>query len=222
YSVQAQLSPFSALRLFGELTAGQRGAPNIYAPVEDRPFLNEQKGYRAGAEINVRGLSIGAAVLRSESDSSAVFGLPFDTTTTGIRTFGASSVDGWELNASVPLFLRGLTGYGMVTNWLSGELGLYLPSRQYRAGLQLHTTPLRSGNLELFGRIEAVHRGEMFVPTGLLPEDNTIDAYAQIRIIDVRIFGRFEDITGKNAQEVAGRELPGPRLFYGVKWQFWN
>jgi hypothetical protein len=62
----------------------------------------------------------------------------------------------------------------------------------------------------------------MFTPGGFLPANNTFDAYAHIRIIDVRIFGRFEDILGQNAIDVPGRFLPGPRLFYGVKWQFWN
>ena len=48
------------------------------------------------------------------------------------------------------------------------------------------------------------------------------DAYVQIRIIDVRMFARFEDITGQNASEVVGRTMLGPRIVYGVKWHFWN
>jgi hypothetical protein len=60
------------------------------------------------------------------------------------------------------------------------------------------------------------------VPDGTLIADNTFDAYLHIRIIDVRLFGRFEDLTGKHATEVTGRQITGPRIFYGVKWQFWN
>jgi hypothetical protein len=63
----------------------------------------------------------------------------------------------------------------------------------------------------------------MLGPAGTLPADNTFDAYLQIRIIDVRIFGRFEDmIAGRDPIEVTGRPIIGPRIFYGVKWQFWN
>jgi hypothetical protein len=220
YSLNAQVIPISLLRIFAEYTGGQRGAPYIYGINNPRAFISEQSGYRAGAEVTWRGIQVGAALLHTETDSSAVFGLPFDTTRE--RTFGSIDADGWELTASVPLFLRGLTGYAMVTNWLSGSLGVYMPSRLYRAGAQIHISPLRSGNLEVYGRMEAVHRGTMFIPDATLPADNTIDAYVQIRIIDVRLFGRFEDIVGQNATEVTGRTILGPRIFYGVKWQFWN
>jgi hypothetical protein len=97
-----------------------------------------------------------------------------------------------------------------------------MPSRMFRVGLQHHSTPLRSGNLELYGRIEMVHRGPMFTFAGTLPAEDIIDAYLQIRIIDVRIFGRFEDITGQRRTDVVGRSLTAYRIFYGVKWNFWN
>ena len=62
----------------------------------------------------------------------------------------------------------------------------------------------------------------MVTPADTIAADNTVDAYLQIRIIDVRLFGRFEDLLGKNAVEVPGRVILGPRIFYGVKWNFWN
>ncbi len=217
YSVTGQARPFALLRIFGEYTGGERGAPFLF---RDSAFINEHSGFRAGGELNWRGLSVGAAAVRSESDSSVAFGLPFDSAAT---SFGNFSADGFELSGSLNLpFVRGLSVVGHVTNWYKGFRGWYLPQRLVRAGLQLHTTPLPSGNLEVFGRIEAVHRGNMVTPADTLAPDNTIDAYLQIRIIDVRLFGRFEDILGNNAVEVPGRTMLGPRLFYGVKWQFWN
>lgn len=217
YSVSGQVRPFAALRLFGEYTGGERGAAFLF---RDRAFLNEFSGWRAGGEVNWRAFSVGAAALRAESDSSTGFGLPFDSAAT---SFGSFSADGFEVSGSVALpFIRGLSATGHVTNWYKGFRGWYLPQRLYRAGLQLHSSPLPSGNLELYGRIEAVHRGEMATPADTIAADNTIDAYVQIRIIDVRLFGRFEDILGNNAVEVPGRQLLGPRLFYGVKWTFWN
>lgn len=218
-SLHAQVTPISGVRAFGELTIGTRGAPFLYDTASNRAVLTNQSGYRAGAELSWRGISIGAALLHTENDSAAVFGLPFDSTT---RVFGGSFADGIELNATVPLFLRGLSGYGMLTDWRSGSLGFYLPVRQYRVGLQYHNSPLRSGNLELYGRIEAVHRGTMIVPFGDMPADDRIDAYVQIRIIDVRLFGRFYDIMGQGITDVRGRTIAGPRIFYGVKWNFWN
>ena len=217
YSLTGQVRPFSLLRVFGEYTGGDRGAPFLFG---DSAFINEFSGFRVGGELNWRAFSVGAAALRAESDSSVGFGLPFDSAATA---FGNFSANGFEVSGSVNLpFVRGLSATGHVTNWYKGFRGWYLPQRLVRAGLQLHTTPLPSGNLELYGRIEAVHRGEMVTPVDTIAPDNTIDAYVQIRIIDVRIFGRFEDIFGTGAVEVPGREMLGPRLFYGVKWNFWN
>ena len=225
YALHGQLTPLPWLRLFGELTGGQRGAPYVYVDSAgafiDRSFINELTGYRAGAQLNVVGITLGGAFLHAQADSTTTFGLPFDSDS-ATSAFAGWNVDGFEVEARVPLFLRGLSAYGMFTQWQSGLRGLYMPARQYRAGLQLHNTPLASGNLELYGRIEAVHRGVMGVPFAELPENNTIDAYVQIRIIDVRMFGRFEDILGNNASEVVDRTIFGPRIVYGVKWHFWN
>ncbi|HEX6064899.1 MAG TPA: hypothetical protein VFZ04_11795 [Longimicrobiales bacterium] len=225
HALHGQLTPLPWLSVFGELTGGQRGAPYIYTDSAGAfiggAFINELTGYRAGAQLSLAGITLGGALLHAEADSSAAFGLPFDSARAR-TSYPGFNVDGYEVNASVPLFLRGLTAYGMFTQWQSGTRGLYMPERQYRAGLQLHNSPLPSGNLELYGRIEAVHRGAMAVPFADLPADDTFDAYVQIRIIDVRMFARFEDITGQNASEVVGRTMLGPRIVYGVKWHFWN
>ena len=225
HSLHARIAPVPWFSMFGELSGGQRGTPYLYTDTAGAfiatAFINELTGYRAGAELNVAGITLGGALLHAEADSSSAFGLPFDDARAR-TSYPGFDADGYEVNASVPLFLRGLTGYAMFTQWQSGTRGLYMPERHYRAGLQLHNSPLASGNLELYGRIEAVHRGAMAVPFADLPEDNTIDAYVQIRIIDVRMFARFEDITGQNASEVVNRIMRGPRIVYGVKWHFWN
>ena len=219
FSLHGQITPITGVRGFAELTGGTRGAPFVYDSLQNGAFIGNQSGYRVGVEITWRGINVGAALLHSENDSAALFGLPFDTVP---RVWAGSVGDGLELNAAVPLFIRGFSGYGMLTDWRSGSLGFYLPVRQYRVGLQYHNTPLRSGNLELYGRIEAVHRGAMLAPYADVPADDRIDAYVQIRIIDVRLFGRFYDITGQGVTDVRGRTIAGPRIFYGVKWNFWN
>lgn len=218
YSVHGQITPIAGIRAFAEYTGGSRGAAYVYGPLETRTFVNEQTGYRAGAEITWRGFNVGAALLHSKADSTPVFGLPFDDST---RVFTGHDANGWEISGTSPTW-RGFSLYGNVVNWLEG-VGIFMPTRLYRAGLQLHTSPLRSGNLEIFGRIEAAHRGSVLTHTGdVLAADDNIDAYLQIRIIDVRLFGRFEDLMGAHHTDIPGRQITGPRIFYGVKWQFWN
>jgi hypothetical protein len=103
-----------------------------------------------------------------------------------------------------------------------------MPAMQWRAALELHASPLPSGNLEIFGRAEAVHRGAMPAPAasgdGLetMAARTVYSSYLQIRIMDVRIFVRSDDMLGTDPEDLPGRRVPGPRLIYGVKWQFWN
>jgi hypothetical protein len=221
YSVRGQIAPVPAVRGFAEYTAGKRGAPYVYGAVETLPFVNEQRGLRVGGELSWRDGRIGGAFLHSDADSVPVFGLPFDTLT---RVMAGHDANGWEVSGITPTFLYGFALYGNVVNWLEGA-GAYMPTRLLRVGLQHHSVPMRSGNLELYGRVEWAHRGEMITPDGIIRSADVIDAYLQIRIIDVRIFGRFEDtieISDQVRTDVAGRPLPGPRIFYGVKWHFWN
>ena len=90
--------------------------------------------------------------------------------------------------------------------------------------------PLPSGNLEIHARIENVYRGAMLVPTlstkgeltSTLPATNSFDAYLQIRVIDLRAFLLYEDLTGQNVVTFTNRTVRGPRIFYGIKWVFYN
>jgi hypothetical protein len=98
-----------------------------------------------------------------------------------------------------------------------------------RTGLRIHTIPLESGNFELFARLEAVHRSEINgpppaagEPAPATPSRTLFDGYLQIRIIDVRIWIRLDDLAGNEVEDLPGLPIRGPRIFYGVKWSFWN
>lgn len=237
-TLRAEVGPFAGFRLFGETTTSDRGVP--YLPIAVDPdsviapdssaVLTSYEGYRVGASLDIGGISLGGALLKAKNDAVTTFGLPFDRTR---RLFLGNDVRGGELTGRVPLpLLKGLYAQGSITQWRSGTRGLYLPERIYRAGLELHSTPLKSGNLEILARVETIHRGLMLVPNPGAGDDENpvfemagtdlVDGYLQIRIIDVRAFVRYEDMTGQDAPEVALRPLRGPRIFYGVKWQFWN
>lgn len=235
--LRAEAGPFAGFRVFGELTASDRGIPYV-AGVADTTaaVITSYDGYRFGAQLEWRGITAGGALLKAKTDSVRPFGLPFDRQT---RSFAGGDADGVEVSGRVPLpLIRGLYAQGSLTNWYGGNVWIWLPVRSYRAGAELHAIPLKSGNLEILGRIEAVYRGLMLVPNPVidadpstgdpvpdvmqLPATNTVDAYLQIRIMDVRAFIRYEDLTGQDAAQVPDRPIQGPRVFYGVKWQFFN
>ncbi|MGQ0563342.1 MAG: hypothetical protein ACT443_15895 [Gemmatimonadota bacterium] len=231
-SLRAEAGPLRGIRVFGEWTTSERGVPYLGAFTDSvvPPVLTTHEGYRLGAQLEWRGLSAAGALLHVKSDSTTTFGLPFDRQS---RSYFGSDATGWELSGRIPIpFIGGLFAQGTVTDWYTGNVALYMPARMYRAGAELHAIPLRSGNLEILGRIELIHRGPMLAPNLAagendepvltMPAIDYIDAYLQIRIMDVRAFLRYEDLTGKDPAEVPNRELGGPRIFYGVKWQFFN
>jgi hypothetical protein len=232
YTVRGEIGP-PAFRVFGETTSSDRGVP--YLPVDtvagadSSAIITSYEGYRVGAQANYRGISVGAAYVHAKADSVTTFGLPFDRTR---QLFPGGDASGWELSGRVPVpLIKGLFVEGMINDWRSGNVWLYTPTRNYRVGLELYTTPLKSGNLEVLGRIETIHRSIMVAPdlsaeaqapTLTQPAVDYFDAYLEIRIIDVRAFMRYEDLSGQRVADIPGRQLPGPRIIYGVKWQFFN
>jgi hypothetical protein len=56
-----------------------------------------------------------------------------------------------------------------------------------------------------------------------VPAMNNLDFQLQIRILELRMFLRYEDLLHSgDVFDIPGRTIPGPRLYYGVRWQFWN
>jgi hypothetical protein len=222
-TVRSELGPFAGLRAFGELSAGDEGVPFV-AYDGTRAVVTSRDALRFGGEWSRGDFQAGAARVRLRTDGIPTFGLPFDRTP-GIYPGG--EVQGWELTARVPLFWKPLSLEGWYTRW-EGNRWIYLPDESWRAGLVYHHLPLKSGNLEILARIEARYRGAMLVPdteggASLVPGVTTLDGYLHIRIVGVRGFLRWENMTRlQNVYDLPGRNLPGPRFFYGIKWELWD
>ena len=226
---RAEVGPIAGLRAFAELSGGRRGAP-VYRPTATLPHaISSRETRRVGGDFTFRRLRVGGAMLRVATDSVPAFGLPFDTAFTW---FPGGEATGWEVTGSVPLLWSWLSAEGWFQRWTSGTTWAYLPGESGRLALVIHSLPLESGNLEILARGEIEHHGAMLAPPLPLDEDDpglavspvrtVINGYLMIRIIDVTIFGRLEDWTGRNAEFLPGRPIRGPRLVYGVKWHFWN
>jgi hypothetical protein len=216
-------------RVFGELTRGTRGAPSFGAGSDGGLLLVERNGWRAGASVDVGRASGSAALVSVDQAFAFPFGLPFDQTALPVPV---NTAQGLEARGQIVLWPRFLTLSSWITDWREAEGWTWLPSRSWRTALELHTVPLPSGNLEIFGRAEAHMRGSVrafdaAAADGLggyttLPAQTTANGYLQIRVIDVRAFIRWEDILGNDIVEIPGRVYRGPRIFYGVKWELRN
>jgi len=221
----AAMTPIAGVRLFGEATRGARGGPAYRDTLTDAVRIHDRTAYRAGAESTLFGVSAGAAFLRIETDSVTTYALPPDS---AAPVVAGGEVTGWEGYGRVPL-RSWLAATGAYTSWLSGSRWAYLPASMWRAALEINTVPLPSGNLEIHAAGEAVFRGAMQGPPAArqaqgvdLAARTVLNARLSIRILDVHIFVRFDDMMGSDVEDVPGQPVRGPRVFYGVKWDFRN
>lgn len=235
FTARAIAGPLEGVRIFGEVFGGDHGARVIWN--EEGAFFTDRSGTRFGAEFNRWGIQLGAALLHVETDSLLTFGMPFDTPAVA---FPGGERSGWELAGRVQLYFPWLFADGSVTNWYQADDWIYTPNQLWRIDLELHASPLESGNLEIFGRIGLRHRGAVLMPTlvgdpgsetiepALFDDYTIVDGQLQIRIRSVRIFIRGDNMLGAEYFEVpdlTGETRPGPRnsrprIFYGVKWDF--
>jgi hypothetical protein len=216
---------------FGELTSGTRGAPPLRRGAAALPLVTERSGWRAGVAASVAGgrASGSIAAIGLAQDAAWPFGLPFDSLGAPGMTDDARGIEAYGRVVIVPGWLA-LESW--ITEWFDAAGWAYMPLRSWRTALELHALPLPSGNLELLGRLDAVQRGGLlaFAPDGAagespfvpVPSFIRINGYLQIRIIDVRIFLRWEDFMRQEIVDLPGRVHRGPRVLYGVKWNLWN
>jgi hypothetical protein len=223
--VRAELGPFLGVRPFAELSGGKRGIAGL-VDAAGHPVFLERDAFRVGAEYERGGARLGGAYVVIDADSVPAFGLPFDRSA---GLFAGGEVRGWEVVGTIPLFWEPLTFEGWYTRW-TGSPWIYLPAESLRGAVVYHHSPLASGNLEILARLEGHHRSAMRIPGAggpgavtVVPAHTGLDFYLQIRILDVRAFLRWENITNRlYDHDFPGRLHPGQRVLYGVKWEFWN
>jgi hypothetical protein len=203
--------------------------PEEPAPAPTHRFT-ERTGVRLGAAAHVGPLSLSAARVSLEADSLVPFGFLPDRE--GLAAPGGR-FNGIEVWTRLALPLNGFGLYGSLVRWDRG--GLYLPERLYTGGLDYHGLPMESGNLEIWASAGVEGRDPMLTalpvegdPTSPpvlqeVPFGQSWHAFVQLRIVTVRIFIRFENLTVReNNQDIPGRVLPGARVIYGVRWTLWN
>jgi hypothetical protein len=228
HNVHAEFALLPGASVFGELNGGRRGAPAFHGEAYGS-IITERSGWRAGASVSIGRRATGsAAIIGIEQDMARPFGLPFDSA--GVPQ-GSEPARGFEAHGRLVIIPGWIAIESWITDWNRAVGWTYLPVRSWRTALELHAVPLPSGNLELLGRMEAYQRGTTLMPItpledgpafATVPGYTRVDGYLQIRVIDVRAFIRWEDVTGQDVMDVPGRIQRGPRIFYGVKWNLWN
>lgn len=230
HNVHGELAVVGGAAVFAEVTGGRRGAP-AFAEDAASSIITHRTGWRAGLTVALGSRATGsAAVVNLEQDMAHPFGLPFDTAAVAHASEAARGIEASGRFVIVPGWLA---IESWITDWNRAVGWTYLPVRTWRTALELHALPLPTGNLEILGRMEATQRGTTLVyqtqpgaeesaGSVAIPGYTRLDGYLQIRVIDVRAFIRWEDVTGQQIMDLPGRFHRGPRIFYGVKWNLWN
>jgi len=242
--------PWGGLSAFGQLATGSRGIRYLSRdtielktfagiggtgfPVTDsveaiafHTLESSARGFRAGAEFN-RGLfHLGAALVRHDVDETAPFGFAYDRLA---DPQPGLAVNGIEAYASLPLIWRQLTLQGWYQRWLDTPDRLYLPPQLGRAAVQFNGV-YKDGNLEPTLRLEMLARDATLAgDPATLGDDALVRRYAmfnfymQIRIIDIRLFYRYDNLFNlrNRPYDVPGTLIPTGRALYGVRWFFRN
>jgi hypothetical protein len=247
-TVSLRAGPWGGLSVFGQVATGNRGirflidTTRIVNAVtgiggtgtqtldtlvarEFRTLDGSVDGLRAGAELNRGLVHLGAAFLQHKVDQTAPYGVEFDQ---GAPLQPGLSASGVEAYARVPLYFRQLTFEGWWQRWLSSPDRIYLPTQLGRAALQFRGV-YYGGNLEptvrleLAGHDQALAWDQTAGANQLLLRYTTFNWFVQIRIIDIRIFWRYENAFNQRGDfDVPGGVIPSGRALYGVRWFFRN
>ncbi len=243
--VRGRIGPFQGLSAFGEMASGVRGVPSLVDSA-GRPALAlfaDRSSFRVGADLDRGWISAGIAYLSVKEDSVPSLGLPFDLRP---RLLPGGSMTGWESHGRLSLFFKPLSAEYWYVVWTKFQLSadaaaagfqqpMYVPQQSYRASLVYHQSPLKTGHLEIYARLDARSRGIMYLPlapTAPVPAINSLDFYLSIRILDLRMFfqetgmttarGTMNDFPLASGAPDLRFSIPTPRIFYGIRWQFFD
>jgi hypothetical protein len=180
---------------------------------------------RGGAEFDRGRFHLGGAFLHHRVEQTAPYGVGFDV---GAPLQPGLAVSGIEAYGSLPLYWRELTLEGWYQRWLKVPDRVYLPAQLGRAAIQFRRVYF-AGNLEPTARLEMVARDQALAwdsaqgQNVVVPRYAVFNWYLQVRIIDIRIFWRFENaFVERGVYDVPNGVIPGPRALYGVRWFFRN
>jgi hypothetical protein len=240
--------PWKGVSVFGQVAGGSRGIRFLLDTTEvmkaitgiggggartlDTVSVRELRtldgslnAVRGGAELDRGLVHLGAAFLHHRVEQTAPYGVPFDV---GAPLQPGLAVSGVEAYGSIPLYFRELTLEGWYQRWLKVPDRVYLPAQLGRAAIQFRGR-YKGGNLEPTIRLEMVGRDQALAwdsttsANVLIPRYAIFNWFVQVRIIDIRVFWRFENaFVERGEYDVPSGIIPGPRALYGVRWFFRN
>jgi hypothetical protein len=126
-----------------------------------------------------------------------------------------------------PVAVRGFWRYATV---LEGDRALYVPTNVARGEVFWNDT-FFDGELEFMAGFGLNYRDEMLTASAPGSQSGSVaevpgytyfDWNLMIRILSVRVYWRFDNLTAAEGQDLPLLEFPPLRSVFGVKWEFLN
>ena len=202
-------------------------------PADESLFgVAARSGRRIGAALQWRGALASGAAISASADT--IFPLALAPETGAVAVPGLAERQGLEFRGRIPVpWIDGLSMEGHYMSW--DAHAPYLPRTSYGGALVFHRTYLESGNFEWWWRAGLRGHSELTLPTLASADANGARAFVstpvfrywyartQARILTVRIFVRWDNLTGNpELQYFPDRVLPAWRTIFGIRWTMFN
>jgi hypothetical protein len=227
--------PVARARIFARLAGGVRGAPYLATDSVTADSV-EFSAVQAGVNARVGPFRFGGSVARQRVDRQLAFGTGFDE----VGSAGPEAeVIAWQARAEVPV---------LPLSWLIGELDpvrirgffrrnqvqssgtpLYVPDEVIRGEVYFEDTFLEQ-DLGVRLALGLDRRGEWMTAPGAGATGTPVTVAGRtswdfdlgIRILDVLIFWRYDNLAGEVQQDLPEFDFPLRRQVFGVRWRFFQ
>lgn len=227
--------PVAGGRVFAVAGGGARGAPYLAAD----SLAADSVGYssvRGGVEADVGPFRLGGSLARQRVDRQVAFGTGFDSPG---EVGPEAEILSWEARVDFPVLplswlvgtfdpvrVRGAYRWNDVR---SASTPLYVPDEIVRGEVYFEDAFLEDDLGVRLGLGVDRRSAWLAAPaTGSTAGPVTIAARTSwdfdlgIRILDVLIFWRYDNLAGSAQQDLPGFEFPLRRQVFGVRWRFFN
>lgn len=179
--------------------------------------------YSAGARYEVERLSLILEVFGSET--SDLIEPENDSSQVRLNTESIERINGLSLRARTDLvnLQAGANLRVLASEHTGTDTDVpYTPATE-ATGYAGYRGEFRKGDLGVSLLLEGRYTSERLSENGAsLSAYSLLNACAEVRIIDVRLFYRIENMLEEEYESISGYPGSGRLLLYGLEWDFWN
>ena len=213
--------------LFGSLSRGFN-APNmreLFSPTSGNMELKPEHTLSLSGGVRYESDRVSLSVHGFTIETSDLIEPESDSANQPVNTDHVSRVRGLGFRAKGRAsFVKAGMSLRLATSEHSrtGDELPYVP-KVSAAGYIGYNGVFRRGDLGVNVTVDGRYAGDRVSDNGLsLPEYAVLDLCGEIRVVNLRVSYRIENLLDEEYESVSGYPMPGRTLIYGLDWEFWN